>query len=168
MPGDGQARRGVDALRSGRSATLLQAHHTRFWQLVPVGVPVVGYSEDRSSSRCVRKPYFLAERVRFELTSPVRSLRFSRPVQSTALPPLHSNRIRLVSLILSGTEAARGGTVSPFAPSAAPQPRYQLIGLVAVPCCCCVRGWSRLTPQYGQKLMRGPEPQLNAKGIAIV
>src|SRR5882762_4937068 len=31
----------------------------------------------------------LAERVRFELTSPVRGCRFSRPVHSTALPPLH-------------------------------------------------------------------------------
>ena len=30
----------------------------------------------------------MAERVRFELTSPVKGLRFSRPVQSTALPPL--------------------------------------------------------------------------------
>src|SRR5882762_3054190 len=30
----------------------------------------------------------LAERVRFELTSPVRGCRFSRPVHSTALPPL--------------------------------------------------------------------------------
>lgn len=35
----------------------------------------------------------MAERVRFELTSPVRSLRFSRPVQSTALPPLRSNQL---------------------------------------------------------------------------
>jgi hypothetical protein len=35
------------------------------------------------------KVYVLAERVRFELTSPVKGLRFSRPVQSTALPPLH-------------------------------------------------------------------------------
>jgi hypothetical protein len=33
-------------------------------------------------------PQFLAERVRFELTSPVKDLRFSRPVHSTALPPL--------------------------------------------------------------------------------
>src|SRR5258706_13536228 len=32
----------------------------------------------------------LAERVRFELTSPVRGCRFSRPVHSTALPPLRS------------------------------------------------------------------------------
>ena len=31
-----------------------------------------------------------AERVRFELTSPVKGLRFSRPVHSTALPPLHN------------------------------------------------------------------------------
>jgi hypothetical protein len=30
----------------------------------------------------------MAERVRFELTSPVKGLRFSRPVHSTALPPL--------------------------------------------------------------------------------
>ena len=30
----------------------------------------------------------LAERVRFELTRPVRVRRFSRPVHSTALPPL--------------------------------------------------------------------------------
>ena len=37
-------------------------------------------------------PMSLAERVRFELTSPVRSLRFSRPVHSTALPPLRSNQ----------------------------------------------------------------------------
>src|ERR1700688_2568670 len=34
-------------------------------------------------------PLRLAERVRFELTSPVRGCRFSRPVHSTALPPLH-------------------------------------------------------------------------------
>jgi hypothetical protein len=33
----------------------------------------------------------LAERVGFEPTSRLRSLRFSRPVQSTALPPLRSN-----------------------------------------------------------------------------
>ena len=32
--------------------------------------------------------YILAERVRFELTGPVRGRRFSRPVHSTALPPL--------------------------------------------------------------------------------
>jgi hypothetical protein len=30
----------------------------------------------------------VAERVRFELTSPVKGLRFSRPVHSTTLPPL--------------------------------------------------------------------------------
>src|SRR5665213_1758918 len=30
----------------------------------------------------------MAERVRFELTSPVKGLRFSRPVHSTTLPPL--------------------------------------------------------------------------------
>ncbi len=35
--------------------------------------------------------FLLAERVRFELTSPVKGLRFSRPVQSTALPPLQCN-----------------------------------------------------------------------------
>lgn len=31
---------------------------------------------------------FVAERVRFELTDPVKGLRFSRPVQSATLPPL--------------------------------------------------------------------------------
>src|SRR5579863_3981761 len=53
------------------------------------------------SPRCLREVesapirFFLAvaERVRFELTNPVRGLRFSRPVQSTALPPLRVNRI---------------------------------------------------------------------------
>src|SRR5258707_8708133 len=35
-------------------------------------------------------PLRLAERVRFELTSPVRGCPFSRPVHSTALPPLRS------------------------------------------------------------------------------
>ncbi len=35
---------------------------------------------------------FLAERVRFELTSPVKDCRFSRPVHSTALPPLLCDR----------------------------------------------------------------------------
>ncbi len=39
---------------------------------------------------CTR--YFLAERVRFELTSPVKGCRFSRPVHSTALPPLRRLR----------------------------------------------------------------------------
>ena len=34
----------------------------------------------------------LAERVRFELTSPVKGCRFSRPVHSTALPPLRRGR----------------------------------------------------------------------------
>ena len=37
----------------------------------------------------------LAERVRFELTSPVRDRRFSRPVHSTALPPLQRPAILL-------------------------------------------------------------------------
>jgi hypothetical protein len=32
----------------------------------------------------------LAERGRFELPSPVKGCRFSRPVQSTALPPLRT------------------------------------------------------------------------------
>jgi predicted nuclease of predicted toxin-antitoxin system len=36
----------------------------------------------------------VAERVGFEPTSRLRSLRFSRPVQSTALPPLRSNQLR--------------------------------------------------------------------------
>src|SRR5450755_619863 len=40
----------------------------------------------------------LAERVRFELTRPVRVCRFSRPVHSTALPPLH----RLANRLLRG------------------------------------------------------------------
>ena len=35
----------------------------------------------------------LAERVRFELTVPVKERRFSRPVHSTALPPLLSPSI---------------------------------------------------------------------------
>ena len=33
----------------------------------------------------------LAERVRFELTGPAKARRFSRPVHSTALPPLRTN-----------------------------------------------------------------------------
>jgi hypothetical protein len=35
---------------------------------------------------------FMAEGVRFELTSPVRGRRFSRPVHSTALPPFRRGR----------------------------------------------------------------------------
>ena len=42
-----------------------------------------GINRSRSRTQVV------AERVRFELTKPVKVLRFSRPVQSTALPPLH-------------------------------------------------------------------------------
>lgn len=34
---------------------------------------------------------YLAERARFELAGPVKVLRFSRPVHSTALPPLPVN-----------------------------------------------------------------------------
>src|ERR1700730_363650 len=47
----------------------------------------------------------MAERVRFELTSPVRSLRFSRPVQSTALPPLRSNQLNHLRLFYQAAEA---------------------------------------------------------------
>jgi hypothetical protein len=44
-------------------------------------------------------PYILlAERVRFELTSPLRGCRFSRPVHSTALPPLRFPKNQPVSL----------------------------------------------------------------------
>jgi hypothetical protein len=39
----------------------------------------------------------VAERVRFELTSPVKGLRFSRPVHSTALPPLHPAALALAA-----------------------------------------------------------------------
>src|ERR1017187_3733166 len=46
--------------------------------------------------------FLLAERVRFELTSPVKGLRFSRPVQSTALPPL----LRRRNIISAGSRAS--------------------------------------------------------------
>ena len=37
----------------------------------------------------MRSMYFMAEGVGFEPTVPLRGLRFSRPVHSTALPPFH-------------------------------------------------------------------------------
>jgi len=63
--------------------------------------------EPRRSSRIFTKYLFfmafLAERVRFELTKPLRVCRFSRPVHSTALPPLltyisvgYNNKLRLI------------------------------------------------------------------------
>jgi hypothetical protein len=52
--------------------------------------PIDGFSGIRQTSDIGGNADNLAERVRFELTSPVKGLRFSRPVHSTALPPLRS------------------------------------------------------------------------------
>jgi hypothetical protein len=54
----------------------------------------------------------VAERVRFELTSPVKGLRFSRPVQSTALPPLRGNQISRLATFYQAAEALSGPDVS--------------------------------------------------------
>src|SRR5438876_3924397 len=60
-------------------------------------------------------PIFLAERVRFELTIGLPRLRFSRPVQSTALPPLRSGEF---DHSFSFYQAA-GSVLHPGAPPAA-------------------------------------------------
>jgi hypothetical protein len=52
----------------------------------------------------LRSPIHLAERVRFELTNPVRGLRFSRPVQSTALPPLRLCGISALAAFYQASE----------------------------------------------------------------
>jgi hypothetical protein len=58
---------------------------------------------------------YVAERVRFELTSPVKGLRFSRPVHSTALPPLRLEKSVGYETFLSQTR----GSYRPSAPTAA-------------------------------------------------
>ena len=56
----------------------------------------------------------LAERVRFELTSPLRGCRFSRPVHSTALPPLRDHRYQLLALYCALHPTAFQGPMFPF------------------------------------------------------
>ena len=51
-----------------------------------------------ANPKALRQLGHMAERVGFEPTSRLRSLRFSRPVQSTALPPLRSNQFSGLSL----------------------------------------------------------------------
>jgi hypothetical protein len=46
--------------------------------------------QNRCRRFCRTRRYFLAERVRFELTMVLLPCRFSRPVHSTALPPLRT------------------------------------------------------------------------------
>src|SRR6516165_5160201 len=56
--------------------------------------------------------FILAERGRFELPKLLRACRFSRPVHSTALPPLHSNQLNYLRGFYQPTEAISGVDVS--------------------------------------------------------
>ena|SRR6516162_4192517 len=69
-----------------------------------------------SSSLLVAMPrsviVFLAEREGFEPSKLLRACRFSRPVHSTALPPLHSNQLNYLRGFYQATEAISGVDVS--------------------------------------------------------
>ena len=61
-----------------------------------------------TSDRGQTRTFGLAERVRFELTSPVKGLRFSRPVRSTTPPPLlRSHYKRAAAPPIAAYQAAR-------------------------------------------------------------
>ena len=90
---------------------------------------IAGFKEASGGNRAILRQRSLtgrslgkmAERVRFELTRPVKVCRFSRPVHSTALPPLRifQNQLVVVPLCLA-TMAIDGAQCFHFAPKFLP------------------------------------------------
>jgi hypothetical protein len=68
----------------------------------------------------------MAERVRFELTSPVKGLRFSRPVHSTALPPLRYLLNQALALYFTLLESPFSTPMFPFCSSLHHQSRKSI------------------------------------------